>query len=101
MKSIITFIQFTAHCCVVTTRQQMGRWYFFRDRPGWFVNEVASMPIKGGESPGLVAMITEARAEQARRIDKELRDLEAMLRQSGLTDLAGSVAAVREEVRPD
>lgn len=41
MKSIL----FWWHSIVIMWRDSLGRWYVFRDRPLWFVEEFAELPL--------------------------------------------------------
>lgn len=58
---------FMWHSVVTMFRHGLGRWFVFRDRPDWFVEEVAGLLESIGEdekpSKDVVAYVHEARAE--------------------------------------
>lgn len=87
------------HMIVVAWRERRGRWYYFRDRPDWFVQDMASQSIEPGDDEGWKALVKEAREEHYRRVDRDLRSLESFMREAGYSSLARTVLEVRDLVR--
>lgn len=76
------FLRCVPHFCVVVVRETTGRFFYFRDRPDWFVQMMADQPIDdAGDAYGeqLRRIVTEARAERARRVDQHLRRIKEIL----------------------
>lgn len=48
--TFLRFLPFIHHTVVCSFRQALGRWYIFRDRPTWYVAEIAYL---GKEEPSL------------------------------------------------
>ncbi|MDB5731729.1 MAG: hypothetical protein JWQ03_1624 [Variovorax sp.] len=99
MKNPMFTIRFLRHFIVVVWRQQRGRWYYMRDRPQWFVEELAAIAVQAGGREDVRAILQEARDEQIRRLDHRLRELEARMREDGMPDLAELLASAREALR--
>jgi hypothetical protein len=93
------FFAWIRHYFVVCWRQQRGRWFYLRDRPDWFVYELAAEPDKHNDSDDLRAILREARAERDRRIDAHLRALQPLMRGVGLNDHAESIERMREQLK--
>lgn len=68
------YLRCAPHISVVVWRQINGRWYYFRDRPHWFVNDIAELSLDGADD-NTRAMVMEARAERQRRIDQGMREI--------------------------
>lgn len=69
------FLRSLPHMTVVAWRQINGRWYYFRDRPHWFVNDIAELPIDDETDKDTREKVLEARAERQRRIDQGMREI--------------------------
>jgi hypothetical protein len=83
------------HFLVVAARQRSGRWFYFRDRPLWFVVTMADMPIEDpGASEQMRVIVTEARTELQRRLEQTMRTVEA-----AAPELKEQIAAIREELK--
>lgn len=71
------------HMAVVTWRSQNGRWYVFRDRPDWFVVEIAHLtPRQPSDDFArlIVAAQQELRQRQATMARKILQELGEIFR---------------------
>lgn len=73
------------HGIVTIWRFGRGRWFIFRDRPLWFVVEMAqATPLDGGDREWTLNYINQAKAEmqarirQAERNPDIIRTLEAL-----------------------
>lgn len=68
---------FLWHSLITIRRQLNGRWFYFRDRPDWYVEEIASYPLPDAQahkdSEDIAKFIMEARFEQTRRIARHRR----------------------------
>lgn len=84
------------HFAVVARRHAVGRWYFFRDRPLWFVVTMADMQIEAGDDEQMTQIIAEAQSELARRLDQILRNVEGAV---PLESVQAEIAAVREQLK--
>lgn len=89
------------HDVVVVGRIGTGRLYVMRDRPDWYVNFYAAWPTEVHPPKHPVdRMVAAAREEQSLRMQRELRDLEIMLRGVGAPEpIVESIAELREQVR--
>lgn len=65
------------HMFVTQWRQVLGRWYYFRDRPDWFVDAIAQLHGHHTDkaTPQTLEYVAEACAERERRINQALRVL--------------------------
>lgn len=64
------FLRAVPHLVVIAVRQQRGRWYYLSDRPQWFIDVIADLPVELEDllDPTLTALVFEARSERLRRL---------------------------------
>jgi hypothetical protein len=95
MKNPGGFLAFSRHFLVACWRHGRGRWYFLRDRPDWFVQQLATLDARAPEYNDITrAILQEAHAENLRRIDQELRKAAAAMPQ-----FAPMIEEVRDTIK--
>lgn len=72
-------LQFIRWAFIVAWRLVRGRWYVLRDCPDWFVLQVACIPESARDTPQLVALREQARAEFCLRLERLARDMERQI----------------------